>query len=72
MDQDYTIVIERDPEPGWLTAEVDELPGCYTQAPDLPALGANVREAIAVYLDANHAVDTRPEFVGTWRVRVPA
>jgi predicted RNase H-like HicB family nuclease len=72
VQQDYTVVIERDPESGWLTAEVVELPGCYTQAPDLPSLEANIREAIAAYLDVEPPVDIRPEFVGTWRVRVPA
>jgi len=50
MKKPLTIVVERDPESGWLVAEVVELPGCYTQAPDLPALEANIREAIAAYL----------------------
>ena len=27
-----------------------ELPGCYTQAPDLPSLEKNVQEAILAYL----------------------
>ena len=46
----FTAIVERDPESGWLIGEVTELPGCYTQAPDLPALEINLREAIAVYL----------------------
>jgi predicted RNase H-like HicB family nuclease len=46
-------VVERDPESGWLVGEVVELPGCYTQAPDLPTLEANMREAIIVYLQAS-------------------
>jgi len=29
---------------------VVELPGCYTQAPDLPALEENIREAIRAHL----------------------
>lgn len=50
MKNKLTIVVERDPESGWLVAEVVELLGCYTQASDLPTLEANMREAIAAYL----------------------
>jgi predicted RNase H-like HicB family nuclease len=50
MKNSYTVVIERDPESKWLVGEVVELPGCYTQAPDLPSLESNIREAISVYL----------------------
>lgn len=46
----FTLVVEQDPESGWLVGEVVELPGCYTQAPDLPTLEANAREAIVAYL----------------------
>jgi len=63
MKNSYTVVVERDPESKWLVGEVVELPGCYTQAPDLPTLESNVREAITAYL---------PDFVGTWRVEVLA
>jgi len=42
---------ERVPESGWLVGEVAELPGCYTQASDLPALESNLQEAIAAYLE---------------------
>jgi predicted RNase H-like HicB family nuclease len=52
MKRPFTVVVERDPESGWLVGEVLELPGCYTQAPDLPSLGADMREAIAAYLKA--------------------
>ena len=44
------IVIERDIESNWLVAEVVDLPGCYTQAPDLLNLESNVKEAIRAYL----------------------
>jgi predicted RNase H-like HicB family nuclease len=50
MKRAFTIVVERDPESGWLVGEVVELPGCYTQAPDLPTLEANIRETIVAYL----------------------
>jgi predicted RNase H-like HicB family nuclease len=52
-------------------AEVIELPGCYTQAPDLPALEANVREAIMAHLETATPDEPAPEFVGTWRVEMP-
>jgi predicted RNase H-like HicB family nuclease len=57
MKRSFTVVVERDPESHWLVGEVVELPGCYTQAPDLPTLETNIREAIQVYL----------ETVETWR-----
>jgi len=68
----YTIVVERDPESGWLVGEVVELPGCYTQAPDLPSLEANMREAISVYRETADPDEPSPDFVGTWRIQVPA
>jgi len=69
---DYTLVVERDPESSWLVAEVVELPGCYTQAPDFASLEKNVREAISVYLATKRSRNDSPEFVGTWKIRVPA
>jgi len=49
MKKSYTVVIEKDPESSWLVGEVVELPGCYTQAPDLLALYSHLREAIRAY-----------------------
>ena len=46
----FTVVIEKDPESGWLVGEVVELPGCYSQAPDIAGLEANIQEAIKAYL----------------------
>lgn len=46
MSQEFTIIIERDPESGWLVGSVAELPGCYSQAATLAALELNMREAI--------------------------
>lgn len=68
--QTFTVVIERDPESGWLVGEVVELPGCYTQAPDLPSLEKNIREAIQAYLKVAEIDAPLPSFVGTWRVEV--
>jgi predicted RNase H-like HicB family nuclease len=50
MKKSFTVVVERDPESNWLVGEIIELPGCYTQAADLPTLETNIREAISVYL----------------------
>jgi predicted RNase H-like HicB family nuclease len=72
MKRSFTIVIERDPESNWLVGEVVELPGCYTQAPDLPSLEANIREAITAYLKTAELDEPLPAFVGTWQVEVSA
>ena len=71
------MVVQRDPRTGWLIGEVVELPGCYSQAPDLQHLEADVREAIEVYLrtseeDASARNEPRPDFIGTWRIEVAA
>ncbi len=72
MKKAFTVVVEKDPESGWLVGEVVELPGCYTQAPDLPALEADIKEAIAAYLKAGGVEEPLPAFVGTWQVEVTA
>lgn len=64
----FTVVIERDSESGWLVGEVVELPGCYTQAPDLPSLEQNVEEAIRAYLSTEQIEEPLPDYVGTLRV----
>jgi predicted RNase H-like HicB family nuclease len=70
MKKIYTVVVERDPESNWLVGEVVELPGCYTQAPDLPALETNIREAIQAYIKTSEPEEPLPDFMGTWRVEV--
>ena len=72
MKRSFTVVVERDPESNWLVGEVVELPGCYTQAPDLPTLEVNIEEAIRVYLQTAELTEPLPDFIGTWRVEVPA
>jgi len=72
MRRSFTIVVERDPTSRWLVGEVVELPGCYTQAPDLPTLEANMQEAIRAYLMTADPEEPLPDFVGTWRVEVTA
>jgi predicted RNase H-like HicB family nuclease len=73
MARVFTIVIERDPESGWLVGSVAELPGCYTQAPDMTTLETNMQEAIQVYvesLDEQEAQGPFPTFVGLQRLEV--
>lgn len=50
MRRKFIVIVERDPESGWLVGEVVELAGCYSQAPDLPTLEANMKEAVIAYL----------------------
>jgi predicted RNase H-like HicB family nuclease len=70
MKKAFTVIIEKDPESGWLVGEVVELPGCYARAPDLATLEANMKEAISAYLQAMVLDEPRPSFVGTWQVEV--
>jgi len=68
----FTVVIEKDPESGWLVGEVVQLPGCYSQAPDIASLEANMREAIKAYLNTGITEEPLPSFVGTWQLEVQA
>lgn len=72
MKKSFTVVVERDPESNMLVGEVVELPGCYTQAPDLPTLERNMQEAIRAYLKTTDPAEPLPDFIGTWRVEVAA
>ncbi len=72
MKKAFTVVIERDPESEWLVGEVVELPGCYSQAPDLPTLEANMKEPISAYLQTTVLEEPLSSFVGTWQVEVNA
>lgn len=73
MSYQFTVIIERDPESGWLVGSVAELPGCYSQAPTLAELEANMREAIEVYLETvgeEEVLTPYPTFVGLQRLEV--
>jgi len=75
MTHEFTMIIERDPESDWLVGSVAELPGCYSQAPNLAELESNMREAIQVYLetlDEQEALGPFPTFVGLQRLEVAA
>ena len=70
MTQQFTLLVERDPESGWLVGQIAELPGCYTQAQDMVDLEKNIREAIQVYLETTQDVTPLPQFVGLQRIEV--
>ena len=70
MTHRFTILVERDPESDWLVGEVVELPGCYTQAPNMTELEKNMREAIQVYLEAAQDIQPFPTFVGLQQIEV--
>jgi predicted RNase H-like HicB family nuclease len=74
MSQQFTLIIERDPESNWLVGSVAELPGCYTQAPTMAELEANVQEAVQVYLETVGEQEAQPYpiFVGLQRIEVAA
>lgn len=72
MKRTFTVVVERDPESTWLVGEVVELPGCYSQAPDLLTLETNMQEAIRAYLTTVELDQPLPDFIGTWRIEVAA
>lgn len=70
MTHRFTIIVERDPESGWLVGEVAELPGCYSQAENMTDLEKNMREAIQVYLGTAGDETPYPEFVGLQQIEV--
>lgn len=73
MKYQFTVVIERDPESGWLVGSVAELPGCYTQAATMAELEPNIKEAVEAYLATiteEDQIHTLPTFVGLQRVEV--
>ena len=72
MNRSFTMVVEKDPESGWLIGEIVELPGCYSEAPDMATLEASIKEAIEAYLQTKELDEPLPDFVGTWRVEIAA
>ena len=64
-DRVFTVVVERDPDTGWLGGGVVELPGCYAQAPDMAALCKALKKEIAAQLGQGGPA---ADFVGTWKI----
>lgn len=50
----FDVTLERD-EDGWWVAEVPSLPGCHTQGRSIGQARNRIREAIAVWLDADES-----------------
>ena len=63
-----TMVVERDLDSGWLVGHIVELPGCYTQAPDIGQLASNMREVIELRLEIADDIEPESTFVGTLRI----
>ena len=63
MERTFDVVIERD-EDGFFVASVPALPGCHTQAPSLDSLTPRIKEAIALYLEAEGEPAAKLEFIG--------
>ena len=63
MRRSFTVIVERDPESGWLVGEVVDLSGCYSQAPELHTLKANMKEAITAYLKGTILEEPLPSFI---------
>ncbi len=73
MTREFTVMVERDPESGWLVAEVTELPGCFTEAPDRATLHAHLWEAITGYLKVAEPDAADPtDFAERWHVEAVA
>jgi predicted RNase H-like HicB family nuclease len=68
----FTILIEQDEE-GLFVAKVPDLPGCHTQAKDMPSLLKRVREAISLYLEVQKK-ENKPinqmKFIGVQQIEV--
>lgn len=67
----FNVIIERD-EDEMYTAEVIELPGCYTQAKTIPQLLERVKEAVQLYLESEEEPVSREKFISIKQIEVEA
>ncbi|WP_048148669.1 type II toxin-antitoxin system HicB family antitoxin [Methanolacinia paynteri] len=58
----FKVIIERD-EDGIYVAEIPELPGCHTQAKDIPTLIERIKEAAELYAEDFENLP-KMEFIG--------
>ncbi|MFT4303757.1 MAG: type II toxin-antitoxin system HicB family antitoxin [Candidatus Woesearchaeota archaeon] len=65
----YNVLIEKDIE-GWYISEVIELPGCHTQAKNIPQLIERTKEAIKAYLGEKEEIEIIHKFVGVRQIEV--
>jgi len=66
---EFTILIEKD-EKELYTAEVVELPGCFTQAKSQDQLLVRIKEAIELYLETVGGTISTSHFIGIQKVIV--
>lgn len=69
MQTTYTVVVERDPQTGYLVGYVPGFPGAHSQGETLDELNQNMREVIAMLLE-DGPPELEGEFVGTQLVTV--
>ncbi len=67
--KNYTAVVERDPETGFLVGYVPGFPGAHSQAESLDELQANLQEVIGMLLEDGEPL-LEAEFVGTQSIVV--
>lgn len=65
----YNLIIEKDCD-GYFFAKVNELPGCYTQAKDIPTLLKRAKEAIELYLSTEDFETTPNKFIGVKKIEI--
>lgn len=65
----FNILIEQD-EDGILVSEVVELPGCHTQARNMPDLLKRTREAIILYLRCMKDEAIKEKFLGVQQISI--
>lgn len=70
MKRALAVVFEEDPDGGFV-ASVPALPGCLSQGETLDEARANIREAIALYLE-DEDIGELPRLVGIEQVVVDA
>lgn len=64
----FTVIIELD-EDGIYVAEIPQIPGCHTQAKDIPTLMERIREAAELCLLESNEIP-HMEFIGLQQIDV--
>jgi predicted RNase H-like HicB family nuclease len=62
--RNFTAVVERDTDTGYLIGFVPAFPGAHTQAETLDELNANLKEVVGMLLEDDNVV-VESEFIGT-------
>lgn len=69
MANEFTAVIERDPETGVYVGYVPGFPGAHSQGATLDELNRNLKEVIEMFLEDGEP-HLEGEFIGTQRIAV--